>query len=598
MHRATAFVKRLHSISTQLFLIFFVSMLVPITIGGYLSYKKSTSIVEKQVSAVAQQTINQLSDKINFITKKYEDISMILMYSQAIQKAIEPDSLDTEYDKEKQRTEALRLISSMMTNSPELLHIYVFDDKKKYSVFDSINERVDHWQTGWYKSILEADGRPVWFGVSDKSYISETDMGIPVFAMGRTLRNVETGRVIGVIFIEIRGNILAKEVNAVRFAQKGFAYIADANHKYVYHPNNIFNGVSSDFPLYDQIDKFTYRQKSYLEIPSVLENGWRVNGIVPVQELVGESLQIRSMTITIAFVSIFWALTVGFFISRKISLPLIHLCKLMKRSESGDLSARSHITGKNELGQLGLSFNKMNEKIQALINRVAEKEAEKKKAEIRALRYQINPHFLYNTLNSIRWMAKLGKTHDVANAVTNLVYLLESSIERKGLFVPLGEEIELLEKYMVIQQYRYGNQLTMQIHCPEHLKQIMIPRMLLQPIVENSIFHGIAPKEEPGNIDISITEDGSNIVVCIDDDGIGIPKEKLPELMKMKDNESRTRGMTRIGLSHVDQTLKLYYGRDAGVAVHCAPGIGTTVRLVFGKQQNGEEFSHVQSVVS
>jgi two-component system sensor histidine kinase YesM len=416
--------------------------------------------------------------------------------------------------------------------------------------------------------------------------------------MGRTLRNVQTGRVLGVIFIEIHGNVLAKEINVVRFAQQGFAYIADSNHKYVYHPNNIFNGEYSDFPLYNKIDKFTYRSKSYLEIPSVLNNGWHVNGIVPVQELIADSLQIRSMTITIAIVSIFWALAVGFFISRKISLPLIHLCKLMKRSEHGDLSARSHIIGKNELGQLGLSFNKMNEKIQDLINRVAEKEAEKKKAEIRALRYQINPHFLYNTLNSIRWMAKLGKTHDVANAITNLVYLLEASIERKGLFVPLGEEIELLEKYMVIQQYRYSNQLTLQIDCPEHLKQIPIPRMLLQPIVENSIFHGIAPKEEPGNIDISIMEEGSNLVVFIRDNGIGIPREKLPELLKMRDNESGARGMTRIGLSHVDQTLKLYYGRDSGVTVYCTPGEGTTVKLVFGKQQKEEDFSYVQSVVS
>lgn len=598
MKLAAIVVKRLHSISTQLFLIFFVSMLVPITVGGYLSYKKSTTIVENQVSAVAQQTINQLSDKLNLITKRYEDISMILMYSQAIQKAIVPDPSDTDYDKERQRTEAVRLISSIMTNSPDLLHIYVFDDKKQYSVFDSSNEtRIDHWQTSWYKDILDAKGRPVWFGVSEKSYINGTDMGIPVFAEGRALSNVQTGELIGVIFIEIRGSVLMQELNSVKFAKSGFAYLADADHKYVYHPNTIFNGESSDFPLYDRIDKFSYRNKSYLEIPSVLSNGWHVNGIVPVQELIAESLQIRSMTITIAIVSIIWAFIVGFFITRKISLPLIHLCKLMKRSEYGDLSARSHIVGKNELGQLGLSFNKMIAKIQDLIHRVAEKEAEKKKAEIRALRYQINPHFLYNTLNSIRWMAKLGKTQDVANAVTTLVYLLEASIERKGLFVPLGEEIDLLNKYMVIQQYRYNNQLTLRIDCPEHLKPIPIPRMLLQPIVENSIFHGIAPKEKPGVIHIEIKEDDSNLHVFIKDDGIGIPHEKLFNLLKTKENESGTRGMTRIGLSHVNQTLKLYYGPDSGVSVNSSPGEGTVVKLFFAKYPIEERASYVQSVV-
>ncbi|GIQ64871.1 hypothetical protein PACILC2_34390 [Paenibacillus cisolokensis] len=227
-----------------------------------------------------------------------------------------------------------------------------------------------------------------------------------------------------------------------------------------------------------------------------------------------------------------------------------------------------------------------------LIARIAEEESEKKKAEIRALRYQINPHFLYNTLNSIRWLAKLGRTNDVDNAVTSLVQLLEGSLERNGVFVRLGEELDLLQKYMIIQEFRYDNRIELRIDCPDHLLNVPIPRMLLQPIVENAIFHGIAPKDEDGVIDIRVEEtEREQIRIAIRDDGVGIAPSRMEQLLST-DGERGSRGMTNIGLRHVHQTVQLYYGEQCGISVASEQGRGTQVTITLTKLKGDH---HVQS---
>ena len=326
-------------------------------------------------------------------------------------------------------------------------------------------------------------------------------------------------------------------------------------------------------------------------IPERLDNGWHVVGVVPLAELTADSASILNFTMWIALCCIILAIGMGYYVTRKIGNPLVQLSRLMRKGESGDLNVRSRNVGRNEIGQLGRSFNKMIEQIDLLIYRIAEEEKEKKKAEIRALRYQINQHFLYNTLNSIRWMAKLNRTHDVDNAVTTLVHLLEGSLERNGVFIQLGDELELLRKYMIIQEYRYDNQIRLNISCPDELSRVPIPRMLLQPIVENAIFHGIAPKDADGVIDLEVEQQGANILITITDDGVGIELDRLEGLLAC-DRDCNNRGMTNIGLNHVNQTIQLYYGPNYGVSVGSEPGKGTRVRITISKLKGDQ---HVQS---
>lgn len=592
-HCSNRYVKYLHSIAVQLFLLFFISILMPVLIGGYISYQKSARMIEEQVSNVASLTIKQVRDNMNYIFKSIDNTSMRLVSNKTIHEALQAKDITNDYDNIQLNTKAKEFIISLIMNMPEIMDIFILDIHKQNSVVSS-SFVIDPWQTEWYRKVAEADGSAVWFGLSNTSYVKGSDMGIPVFGMGRMVKDVDTGKPLGVLFIEVRGKILTDTLDDLQFGQTGYTYLIDRENRYTYHREPELFGQLSDLTLPAQTEVMQFHGKEMMVVPSELNNGWRVAGIVPVSELVASSVEIRDLTNWIALASAIVAMIMGYYVAQQIGRPLESLTKLMKRSEAGDLTVRSPIVGKNEIGQLARSFNKMIRQIDVLIARIAEEESEKKKAEIRALRYQINPHFLYNTLNSIRWMAKLQRTEDVANMITTLVHLLEASLERSGPTVPLGEELSLLQKYMIIQQYRYNNDISLHIDCSPSLEQIAIPRMLLQPIVENAIFHGIAPKEEGGSISLRVHAEGKDVIIVIEDDGIGIEQEKLPHLLSGKSGRPAS-GMTRIGLAHVHQTLQLYYGSTYGAQVSSTVGKGTVVRLILPMRQGGE--GHVPSAV-
>ncbi|AGA57667.1 putative signal transduction protein with a C-terminal ATPase domain [Thermobacillus composti KWC4] len=582
------------SIAVRLFVLFFVSMIVPVLIGGYLSYVKSARMIEDQVSRVAALTIQQASDKLNLMFKQLDDVSVLLASRKTIRDAVAGDPADDEYEVTRLNAEAKDLLISAIANSPEIVDIFILDVNRRNSVLSSnMAGFVDPWETDWYKAILAADGRAVWFGLSKISYLKGVETGIPVFGMGRTLKDRESGKVLGVIFMEVKGSMLTGAMADLQFGKTGHTFLVNYENAFMYHPDPSRYGHRSDLRLPERMEVQRESGGDMLVIPGMLDNGWRVVGVVPVRELVEGSLQIRNLTIWIALSSIAVAAVMGVYVAHRIGRPLVYLSKLMKRGEQGDLTVRSKYLGRTEIGQLGTSFNHMIARIDLLIRRIAEEEAEKKKAEIRALRHQINPHFLYNTLNSIRWLAKLQKTDDVDHAIAALVHLLEASLERSGPFIRMSEEFELLRKYVMIQQYRYSHRLSLDVRCPPRLEGMVMPRMLLQPLVENAIFHGIAPKDSGGSIRIRVREEGTDAVIEIEDDGIGIPPDKLPGLLDAGRNAKR-RGMTGLGLSHVHQTLQLYYGPPYGVRVHSREGEGTLVELRLPIR---EEDAHVSGAV-
>ncbi|AFH61763.1 sensor histidine kinase [Paenibacillus caseinilyticus] len=587
------YVKGFHSIAVQLYLLFFISILIPVLIGGYLSYQKSARMIEEQVSHVATLTIKQVRDNLDFVFKRLDDTSMRLFSSPLIQEALEGSGSSEPFEQYKLNYDAKQFLYQIIMNMPEIMDIYILDVNRENSVISSsIQSLTDPWETEWYRRIVEADGRTVWFGLSNISYLKGVDMGIPVFGVGRTVKEVETGRIIGVMFIEVRGKVLTDTLGEMRFGRTGYTYLVDEGNRFAYHGDTSLYGQRSALQLPGQTEVLEVEGRQQMVIPAELGNGWKVTGIVPLEELVAGTVEIRDLTVWIALGSGVVALIMGYYVAQRIGRPLVHLSQLMHRGETGDLTVRSPIQGRNEIGRLSRSFNKMIARIQQLIERIAEEESEKKKAEIRALRYQINPHFLYNTLNTIRWMAKLQRTDDVAAMISTLVHILESSLERTGPIVTLGEELQLLEKYMIIQQYRYNNGVTLSVQCPQELSGLTMPRMLLQPVVENAIFHGIAPRDDKGSVGITVYRQGEDAVIVIEDDGVGIPAEKLPYLLGGAGG-SRTGGMTRIGLSHVHQTLQLYYGSDYGVTVESREGTGTRVQLTFPIRQ--KEDAYVQS---
>jgi sensor histidine kinase YesM len=270
--------------------------------------------------------------------------------------------------------------------------------------------------------------------------------------------------------------------------------------------------------------------------------------------------------------------------SKLVTGPLLHLKGLMKRAELGDLKAYWIDKGIGELNDLGQSYNQMLNRLEELIKQVKQEEALKKEAEMEALQYQLNPHFLYNTLNTIKWVAKIHKTPQISEVVSALVRLLQASLGKKGDFITIREEIGLIGDYMNIQSFRYGDRVSVTFEVEQVASGCLVPRMILQPLVENAILHGIEPAKRQGIIHIRAWLDRDLLYCQVEDNGVGIAVEEEG----LGSQSLKRERLSGVGLSHIRQKIKLYYGPDYKMHIMSKPGEGTTIRISLPIHQSEE----------
>ena len=251
---------------------------------------------------------------------------------------------------------------------------------------------------------------------------------------------------------------------------------------------------------------------------------------------------------------------------------------------SGDFSADPAIEWDNELGDIGRGINKMSGNITALMDRRLEDEKQKQDLEYRMLQNQINPHFIYNTLNSIKWMATIQHAPGIAEMVTALSRLLKSVSKGNERLVPLYEEFALLNDYFTIQQYRYGGTITLDVSYIENenlTHSCLIPRFTLQPLVENAIFHGIEPKGSAGEVTLRVERDAANgdVLILLSDDGVGMTPAQAAKALQEPGPEEAAAKYRHVGIWNVHRRLQYSFGDAYGLRIESEPGVGTTVTV-------------------
>ncbi|MFS0560955.1 sensor histidine kinase [Terribacillus sp. 179-K 1B1 HS] len=264
-----------------------------------------------------------------------------------------------------------------------------------------------------------------------------------------------------------------------------------------------------------------------------------------------------------------------------ITNPIEALNRKMKRVQKGgvkDFKEESHILfSEDEAGQMHENFNKMMNQILSLIEENYKKQLVIKDAEFKTLQAQINPHFLYNTLESINWSAKLGKVQETSRMTTSLGFILRSSLETKDALIPLAEELEIVKHYITIQSYRFQERLSFLIDIPDHLLSCKVPKFSLQPLVENAIKYGVQEIVGMCTISIEAVQDGKNTIISVIDDGPGMEQEFIN---KLSSGNYRPKG-TGLGIRNIDNRLKILFGPAYGIRVISEPAAGTKVMLMI-----------------
>ncbi|CAH1192810.1 hypothetical protein PAECIP111891_00445 [Paenibacillus allorhizoplanae] len=415
-----------------------------------------------------------------------------------------------------------------------------------------------------------------------------------IISIVSTVKQRVTHEVIGFIIIDVDDNIVKKFSDNVKIGKSGFFYVADNKGNAIFLPSKATNHTNWLENRYiasiiedknkDYVDSSEGKPEFIVTSPS-MSTGWNIVGVVPLQEIVEEANSIRQLIIISVMLSIVFAITLHFFVSTRLTRPVRILKNKMQLAASGFLEAKVVLTGTDEISDLGNSFNIMIGKIRMLLDQSIKEQQEIKKSELRALQAQINPHFLYNTLDSILWLAQSEKKDQVVQMVMALSKLFRISLSKGKDWITFEKEIEHLQSYLTIQQMRYRDILDYEIAIDSSLHSLLILKMTLQPIVENALYHGLKNKRGKGLIRIiAKIEDEDNFLIVVEDNGKGITEDRLQQLRKdlMEPHTPKETGNEvsgGFGLHNVHRRIRLYYGEAYGVQVDSIEGEGTIVSI-------------------
>ena len=300
--------------------------------------------------------------------------------------------------------------------------------------------------------------------------------------------------------------------------------------------------------------------------------------------VIGDMWKMRNRIMEMVILFILLSLVPAAYITQVVSDPLRKLVNTIEKVSKGDIGARAEKVSDDEIGMLSEQFNQMLDQIQKLIQQVIIEEERKKDAELEALQYQITPHFMYNTLSSIKYAALIKGEKEIADVLDNFIEILQTCIRKKGAFLTVAEEIHILEKYICLQEFRSGETISFSYEIQEEAQSCRIPRLILQPLVENALLHGLDIKQKQGRLTIRAWVKEGNLYMEVKDNGSGMTEEQMIDLLTSKGK--KTRGLTAVGVSNVRDRIKLYYKEKADLSYKSSDK-GTTAMIYLPEIRDG-----------
>ncbi len=404
----------------------------------------------------------------------------------------------------------------------------------------------------------------------DGKYSKDIVMGI----VGQ-VKDINSNKVLGYVsldvyddyFNEIFENAKAYHGYNIYILDKSGTIITDKLYKnltgFKFYDKYIDNVINNKNGIFD----CNINGKDYIAyFDTVDKTGFKIVETIPNEIIYSDKINIVKAFLIIFVLFLSMAIWMSYLLTKYISNPVNKLAKLMSSVENGDRTVKFNVKYNDEIGHLGTSFNNMVNEIHRLIDKVYKEKYLLKEAEFETLKAEINPHFLYNILNSINWMAKMGKCDDVSKMITTLGSFLRYNISKKEDVVTIDEDIKQVESYLQLQKMRYGDKFSTEIYIDPEIRQHKILKLLIQPIVENAIVHGIEPKIGKGLIKINGIKDNKNICFEVMDDGIGM-------------NKSTSTG-EGLGLQNVDKRIKIHYGEEYGIYIETLNNI-TCVKILI-----------------
>lgn len=451
---------------------------------------------------------------------------------------------------------------------------------------------------GWeYFSPLMDSPELLWAGiVNDPFYQNFQD--IPIIPVIRPVSGSYGNDVIGWVYLSISASVITDHLKSFPLPADSQLYLTLGDNLYLIQGSS-FQEVPDGFTVVsgEQVDgvspgtlvekvRMADGSSETLITRSLGQKGWYIHQILSRQQIEQQRAVYLLLIAAICTVILSLGLFMVFSLNRTINQPVARIQKKISEIAQGDFSRDDSIEWDHELGDIGKGINTLSLNVVSLMEKRIDDEKQKKDLEYQILQSQINPHFLYNTLNSIKWMATIQGSSGIAEMTTALARLLKRVAKGAAAMITLREELELVKDYFLIQQYRYGGSISIEYRIrSEELYGCMIHRFSLQPIVENALFHGIEPKGAAGKIlveAVSLADQGrEDVRISITDNGVGMSQEMIQKVLHQSPSKKSTDFFRQVGIANVNQRILYDYGPPYGITITSEPGVYTTMTILI-----------------
>ena len=563
-------------------LIFLCGTMLPFILAAFLVGNYMLRYDRNEAVKNTQYTVSELSQYLDIYFKTPE---AILEYYIAVLE----DSGDSAYMEYVEKT-----LEQVIGTNPDIAGIMVASGDE--IVLQAGVDRVSRDSISgeeWHKDIQKADGKTVFIGdVANRKIIkSTTESEDDLVSIGRSFMIPgRSGRRDGkkndaVILLDLKKKSIEGKMKGLAHWDEGFILFADDQNNIIYAPDNEV-AYKVDRESADASENgysiIGIGEENYL-ISSCRNSftGYRCIGMIP--SSVYEKGRNGILQILITSTGVFALLVVflAFHISKSFTVPLEKLRNLMDQVEEGDFTVRFGARYNDEIGELGSHFNLMVDHMDDLVNRLQAEKQFRLEAELNRLQEQIKPHFLYNTLDTINWLARAGQTDEVVQMVEALTNMFRLGLSKGRDYIPLRDEKTHVANYLYIQKARYGNKISYTIDIAEEWEDILVPKLILQPLVENAIYHGIKLKRGDGHILITGEQQGDIFCLSVRDDGAGVSPERLAALQAQLDARDTEKKNMGFGLFYIAERMRMYYGEESRTVIESEEGVYTTVSLMI-----------------
>lgn len=585
------------SIKRKLLLILYIQIIIPILFIGYMSYHKSSQFIQSKSIAYSQDILRMIELRLKDYVHNLTILPQDLLYNKKVYDALDYENLSYDPLKAYENEEGIsNVLKQFVFSRNEIQSICLISNDERYYVADRNSEGNKVKEVIPYIEILDkarkGKGRVVWYHDIQGGKVEN------IF-LARTVYDQNSFKEIGLIVILVRKEFLETVYQDLTTEVMQNIAIVSTDHKEIVSRNP----DSTYLREKDFLNKIRGRKDwlidkkrgvliSYISMDAP---DWKVIAYISLREMFKEIGVFQQWLVIVSIISMLILSLLSIYIAYDFMNPINTLVSAMEKVQGGESSVNVIVDRNDELGFLSKTFNKMIEEINHLVKWIYREQLTRKEAEIKALQAQINPHFLFNTLESINWMARLNNVPQISNMVEVLSTLMEASIGRDDRLITVEEEFTYIDNYISILKMRFEDRLELQKEVQDEVLHIKIPRLLIQPLIENAVYHGIEKSRKKGVIGLKAVVENNMVTIEVTDNGPGMEKDELEILNEKLSMDSDTyfrrlgdKKSKSIGIENVNRRIKLFYGERYGLKIGSEAGKFTRVRVIIPLQQEKE----------